>query len=162
MNYTIQIAKHLRDVHFGGNWTSVCLKEQLAGITWEQAIQQVENFNSIAALVYHMNYYVDAILQVLRRKPLTSKDRFSFDHPRITSQADWEKLVGKAYTDAENLATLIEQMPDSRLAENFYDEKYGNYYRNLHGVIEHIHYHLGQVALIKKILPQENNATKRP
>jgi len=30
--------------------------------------------------------------------------------------------------------------------------KYGNYFRNIVGVIEHIHYHLGQIVLIKKIL----------
>jgi hypothetical protein len=29
-------------------------------------------------------------------------------------------------------------------------EKYGNYYRNIHGIIEHIHYHLGQIVLIEK------------
>ena len=36
-------------------------------------------------------------------------------------------------------------------AKEFFHEKYGNYYRNLHGVIEHAHYHLGQIALIKKM-----------
>jgi len=29
---TKQLAKHFRDVHFGGNWTSVNLKDSLAGI----------------------------------------------------------------------------------------------------------------------------------
>jgi len=32
------------------------------------------------------------------------------------------------------------------------EEKYGNYYRNFHGIIEHCHYHLGQIVLIKKML----------
>ncbi len=44
----------------------------------------------------------------------------------------------------------IEQLPESKLWETFSDEKYGNYYRNIHGIIEHIHYHLGQIVLIKK------------
>ena len=162
MNYTIQVAKHIRDVHFGGNWTSVCLKDQLSGLTWIQATRQLHDFNTIAALVYHMNYYVEAISQVLRGRPLSSKDQFSFNHPPITSQADWERLVGKTFIDAENLATLVEQLPDSRLAENFYAEKYGSYYRNLIGVIEHIHYHLGQVVLIKKMLFKENKNLEKP
>src|SRR5688500_2686881 len=162
MNYTVQVAKHIRDVHVGGNWTSVCLKDQLSGLTWTQATRQVHDFNTIAALVYHMNYYVEAISQVLRGKQLSSKDQFSFDHPPITSQGDWERHVGKTFTDAENLATLVEQMPDSRLAEHFYAEKYGNYYRNLLGVIEHIHYHLGQVVLIKKILLKQDTGIEQP
>ncbi len=50
----------------------------------------------------------------------------------------------------------IEQLPESKLWETFSDEKYGNYYRNIHGIIEHSHYHLGQIVLIKKILLQAN------
>ena len=156
MNLTAQIAKHLREVHFGGNWTSVNLKENLADVTWQQATTQVYSFNTIATLVYHMNYYISAVTKVLQGAPLDAKDKYSFDHPPIRSQEDWENLLDKTWTDAENFATLIEQFPESKLGETFVDEKYGNYYRNFHGIIEHIHYHLGQIVLIKKILSQTN------
>jgi len=49
---------------------------------------------------------------------------------------------------------LIEQLPEAKLGEIFSEEKYGTYYRNIHGIIEHTHYHLGQIVLIKKILLQ--------
>ncbi len=42
-------------------------------------------------------------------------------------------------------------MPESRLGEQFVDEKWGDYYRCLHGPIEHCHYHLGQIALIQSV-----------
>jgi hypothetical protein len=58
----------------------------------------------------------------------------------------------KTWSDAEKFAALVENMPDSKLAETFVNKKYGTYYRNLHGIIEHTHYHLGQIVLIKKIL----------
>jgi len=45
-------------------------------------------------------------------------------------------------------------LPESKLSETFLDEKYGNYYRNIHGIIEHTHYHLAQIVLIKKLLLQ--------
>jgi len=60
--------------------------------------------------------------------------------------------VEKAKKAALKLADLTEALPESRLQETFADEKYGNYYRNLHGLIEHTHYHLGQIVLIKKLL----------
>jgi len=154
MNLTEQIAKHLREVYFGGNWTSSNLKENLADVTWQQATTKVYSFNTIVALVYHMNYFVSAILKVLRGGPLDAKDKYSFDHPTILSQEDWEKLLDKTWADAENFASLIEKLPESKLWEDFSDKKYGNYYRNIHGIIEHIHYHLGQIVLIKKILLQ--------
>jgi hypothetical protein len=154
MSLTAQIAKHFRDVHFGGNWTSVNLKDNLTDVTWQQATTPVYSFNTIATLVYHMNYYVSAVLKVLQGEPLNASDKYSFDHPPILSQEDWEKLLDKTWTDAENFASLVEQLPESKLWEAFSDNKYGNYYRNIHGIIEHIHYHLGQIVLVKKILLQ--------
>ncbi len=126
----------------------------MADVTWQQAITKVYSFNTIAALVYHMNYYVGAVLKVLLGEPLNASDKYSFDHPPILSQQEWEELLNKTWTDAENLSILLEQLPESKLWETFTDEKYGNYYRNIHGIIEHCHYHLGQIVLIKKILLQ--------
>jgi hypothetical protein len=154
MNLTEQIAKQIREVYFGGNWTDSNLKEHVAGMTWQQAAGKMYSFNTIASLVYHMNYYVGAVSDVLQGKPLDASDKHSFDCPPIHSPEDWEKLLDKTWTDAEHLARLIEQLPESLLWEVFSDGKYGNYYRNIQGVIEHIHYHLGQIVLIKKILLQ--------
>jgi hypothetical protein len=152
MSLTEQIAKHFREVHFGGNWTSVNLKDSLKDITWQQATTQVYSLNTVAALIYHMNYYVSAVLKVLQGDTLDASDRYSFNLPPILSQEDWELLLDKIWADAENFASMIEQLPESKLWEDFSDNKYGNYYRNFHGIIEHIHYHLGQIVLIKKML----------
>ena len=152
MNLSEQIAKHFRDVHFGGNWTSVNLQDSLADITWQQATTQVYSLNTISALVYHINYYVSAVLKVLQGESLNAHDKYSFDRPPIKSQEDWEKLLEKTWTEAKHFADLIEQLPESKLAEDLSDKKYGSYYRNLHGIIEHTHYHLGQIVLIKKII----------
>ncbi|MBX7109564.1 MAG: DinB family protein [Chitinophagales bacterium] len=154
MNLSNQIAKNYRDVYYGGNWTWVNLKDTLAGITWEQAVAKVYDFNTIAMLVYHMHYYVRVSAKVLEGGPLDGKDRDSFDVPIIGSQQEWEQLLQNMWKDVDLYAALIEQLPEQKLWETFVDEKYGNYYRNLHGIIEHVHYHLGQIVLIKKILLQ--------
>lgn len=152
MHLPTQLAKHLREIHFGGNWTVSNLKEHLADVTWQQATTQVYSFNTIATLTFHVNYYVDVALKVLEGKPLEGKDADSFAAPLVQSQEDWEKLQTKVWTDAEKFAGLVEQLPESKLWEIFVHEKYGNYYRNIHGIIEHMHYHLGQIVLIKKII----------
>src|SRR6187401_335158 len=66
MDLTSQIAKHFKDVHFGGNWTSVNLKETLSDVDWQQATTKVYSFNTIAALVYHINYYVSVVTKALK------------------------------------------------------------------------------------------------
>ena len=152
MNPTSQIAKLFKDVHFGGNWTAINLKDTLADVNWKQATTKVYSFNTIAVLVYHMNYYIGLVSNVLQGQPLDGHDKYSFDAPAIESQEDWEKLLNKIWADANDFANLIEKLPERKLDEIFIDEKYGTYYRNLHGIIEHIHYHLGQIVLIKKII----------
>jgi hypothetical protein len=152
MNISAQMAKHFKEIHFGGNWTWSNLKDNLTDITWQEATTTIHSFNTIAALTYHVNYFVAAALKVLEGGELDAHDKFSFDHPPIESQADWENLLEKTWTDAENFASLVEKLPEEKLWEDFTDKKYGNYYRNIHGIIEHMHYHLGQIVLIKKIL----------
>ena len=155
MNLPAQIAKLFKDVYYGGNWTSVNVKETLANVTWQQATTKLDSFNTIAALVYHINYYVGALIKVLKTEPLDAHDKYSFDHPPISSEKDWEDLLNKTWADAETFAGLVEQLPESKLWEDFWGNKYGNYYRNIHGVIEHTHYHLGQIVLIKKMLSND-------
>jgi len=147
-----QIAKHFSEFYFGGNWTSVNLKDTLADISWEEATTKVHNLNTIASLVFHINYYLTPVLNGIQGEPLNASDKFSFDLPPISSEGDWQNLVTRALTQAELLIAQIEKLNEAKLFEVFSEPKYGNFYRNLHGIIEHSYYHLGQISLIKKIL----------
>jgi uncharacterized damage-inducible protein DinB len=155
MNTTKQLAQHFRDVHFGGNWTFVNLKDSLADVTWQEATTKLHDFNTIATLLFHINYYVNPVLKVLQGEPLIASDKYSFDCPPITSNEDWQKLVQKVLDEAELFAQEIEKLDELKLYDVFSEEKYGNYFRNLLGIIEHSHYHLGQITLIKKMLRQK-------
>jgi uncharacterized damage-inducible protein DinB len=155
MNTPLLLAKHLREIHTGGNWTTTNLKDTLADVTWEEAKKSISGLNSIAVLTYHMTYYVGVLLKVLEGGPLDAKDEYSFQLPAIESQEEWKELVANALLNAEKAAVLIEKLPEERLFEPFTDEKYGNYYRNIAGIIEHMHYHLGQISLLKKLVRME-------
>ncbi len=158
MKISKHIAQHLRGIHSGGNWTAVNLSGQLADVTWQQATTTLDSFHTIAELVFHMNYFVRATIKVLRGGPLDAKEKHSFNCPPISSEAHWQGLVDKTLADAEELASLIENLPDEQLADPFVREQYGTYYRCLHGPIEHCHYHLGQIVVLKALLQQDSNA----
>jgi hypothetical protein len=158
MQLSSQIARHIREVHFGGNWTDVNLKNLLSNVTWQQATTPLHSCNTIAALVFHVNFFVRAVLKVLRGGPLDAHDKYSFDLPPITSQADWEDFLQQVWSDAEDLAQIVETLPEDRLWQDFDDGKYGTIYRNLTGIIEHTHYHLGQIALLKKIIAKQGSS----
>lgn len=128
------------------------MRDSLENVDWQQATRQVHSFNTIARLVYHTHYFVVAVIKVLEGGPLDSHDKYSFDHPPIQSQQDWEQFLDDVWAYASHLADLIDQLPDDKLWEIFVEEKYGTYYRNIQGIMEHTHYHLGQITLIKKLL----------
>lgn len=155
MNLPAQIANQFREVHLSGDWVATTnLKAQLSDLSWEKATTKVGSLNTIAALAFHINYYVAGLVNVFEGGSLDIRDKYSFDAPPIESQEDWEKLLDKLWSDAEKFANLVEQMPEEKLSAPFVDEKYGDYQRNIHAMIEHCYYHLGQIVLIKKILLQ--------
>lgn len=157
MQLSHQLTKHLRDVHFGGNWTTSNLKDTLAGVNWQMATTQVHGLNTIMTLVYHTHYYIAAVTKVLQGEPLNAKDAYSFDHPLLNSEEEWQQFLDGVWTAANTFADLIEQMPDEKVWSVMENEKYGTWYRNIQGIIEHTHYHLGQIAIIKKMLLSINN-----
>lgn len=148
------LAKHFKELHFGKNWTWSNLHEVLSDVTVEEANHKQGDFNTIADLAFHIHYYVDVILRVLEGGPLTGSDKESFTHEPFKTTADWEAFLAKMWRDAETMTRLIEQLPPEKLAQTFNDEKYGDYFRNLSGVIEHSHYHMGQIVILKKLLRQ--------
>lgn len=152
MDTSKQIAKHVQQLFFGGNWTCVYVQESLQDVSWEEAITPVRSFNTLATLTFHIGYFVSTVVKVLKGGPLEGHDKFSFDHPPIHSQADWQQLMDQTLANARQLTELIEGLPAEKLDQPFTDEKYGTYARNLLGIIEHTHYHLGQISLIKKMV----------
>lgn len=155
MHLPAQIAQNLRETYFGKNWTYSCMKEHLEDVTWQEAVTQVHSLNTIVTLVYHSYYYVDAVRKVLNGGPLDAHQDFSFTHPPVESAEDWSQFLDKVWTCVEECATLIEQLPEDKMWEPFAGGKYGNYYRNLHGIMEHTYYHTGQIVWVKKFLRAE-------
>jgi hypothetical protein len=155
MTRNLTIASRLREVLLDGHWiANTNYKEQILSINWQQAIQKVDSLNTIAALTYHINYYLAGLLNAFENGKLEISDKYSFDLPEIRSEAAWNKLVTDFLNNSKKFADRVEKMDDSIFDQPFIDEKYGGYLRNIEGVIEHSYYHLGQISLIRKMIMQ--------
>lgn len=147
------LASRLREVYLNGRWiANTNLQELLQDVTWEQATHKPGNLNSIAALTYHLNYYLAGLLSALETGKLEISDKYSFDLAPMESEADWQQLRSAILDNAEKFTAWVEQTNDHLLCQPFFDEKYGTYERNIEGVIEHSYYHLGQISLLKKLI----------
>lgn len=152
MKRTKQIADRFREVILNGKWiANTNYKDQLSGLTWKQATLKIGSLNTIAALTFHINYYIAGILNVFEGGSLEIRDKYSFDLTPIESQENWEELLTTMWTNAEKFANIVEHMSDNKLDKVFVDHKYGSYQKNINAMIEHSYYHLGQITLIKKM-----------
>lgn len=155
MNTPAQIAKRFREILLDGDWVAgTNYKAQLKEIDWQLALKKMATCNTIAALTFHIHYYINGVIPALQGGPLAIHDKFSFDLPPIETKKDWDELLTQLWNDVETFANLVELLPEEKLQEDFVDKKYGTYQRNLDGLIEHCYYHLGQIVLLKKILTQ--------
>jgi hypothetical protein len=153
MTRNISLASRLREVLLNGHWiANTNYKEQLQQVTWQQATQKVDDLNTIAALTFHINYYLKGLLAAFENGKLEISDKYSFDLAPIHTEADWNILLTDFLNSAEKFALKVEQMEDAIFDQPFIDEKYGTFLRNIEGVIEHSYYHLGQISLIRKMI----------
>jgi hypothetical protein len=156
MSRNITLADRLREVFLNGYWiANTNYKDQIQSCTWQQASQKNGTFNTIAALTFHINYYLNGLLNAFENGKLEISDKFSFEAPPINSEADWTILANELLNNAEKFANVVEQMEDSRFDQPFIDPKYGTILRNIEGVLEHSYYHLGQIALLRKMTLQQ-------
>ena len=155
MNLPHQLAQRFREVYLNGRWVALTnFKDQLDQTSWQQAIQKVGELNTIAALTFHVNYYLAGVIQVFEGGDLTIRDKYSFDMPEVKSEEDWKALKESLYASAAKFADHVEQMTQEQLEAVFVKEEYGNYYRSIEGMIEHGYYHLGQISIIRKMIAE--------
>jgi len=153
MQINSQIASRLREVLLDGLWiANTNFKAQITAINWQEAILKVQELNSMAALTFHINYYLDGLLRAFDTGILDIRDKYSFDVPPINSEEDWQNLVNTFLQNADSFVKRVEAMDEIQLEQPFIEEKYGTYRRNIEGVIEHSYYHLGQLAIIRKMI----------
>jgi len=153
MERSNELSKRLNEVLLNGFWiANTNYKAELEAINWKQATQKIGSLNTIAALVFHINYYLAGILHVFRTGKLEISDKYSFDMPPLKSETDWFKLKNEFLLNSEMFVNEVSKLTDTKLNETFVDAQYGSYLRNIEGVIEHSYYHLGQISIMKKLI----------
>ncbi|MDR6516096.1 hypothetical protein [Chryseobacterium camelliae] len=84
MSLTVQLAKRFREVLLDGVWiANTNFKDQLSGVTWQQATAKIGSLNTIAMLTFHIDYYIAGLVHVFEGGNLEISDQYNFDLPPI-------------------------------------------------------------------------------
>ena len=151
MKITELIAQHITEVFEGNNWTDVNIQDTLQDVDYREATTVTKaSYNTIAALLHHLSFYNDIVSMRLMGINPEIDEINGFNVPPIKSEEDWQQLKDAAFASARNLADAVQKFPEERLNE-LTVTGHSTYYKMLHGITEHAHYHLGQIGLIKKL-----------
>lgn len=155
MKITELIAGHIMQVYEGDNWTSVDIAGTIKDVNWQQAQQKTAaSPNTIASLLHHICYWNGILMQRLEGKNPLIPETNGFNVSELKSENDWNELKQKTHQSFLQLADAVKSFPDEKLS-NTYAAGKSSFYKNLHGVVEHAHYHLGQIVILKKLLQHQ-------
>lgn len=148
MKFIEAIAQHFYEVNYGNNWTDACVKDALKDVSWEQASKQIGGANTIALLLYHMDFYNMVVYDRLAgiKRHFEHEESLRSD---MTGEDDWQQMQRIYFGNVDKIHKAILAFDEASL----FEKKTANTpYKNLHGMVEHIHYHLGQINILKKII----------
>ena len=152
MNISKTIANHITDCYNGDNWTSVNIADTLKDINWQQAQQKTATSpNTIASLINHLFYWNGILLQRSMGKNPSVPESNGYDVQELKNENDWNELKEKTHLSFIQLADAVKNFPEEKLEETYAAGK-SSYYKNFQGIVEHAHYHLGQIIILKKLL----------
>jgi DinB superfamily len=147
------LARHIREIHFGNNWSDSAMQEVIKDVTWQQAVATpIPSVHSIAVLVFHTNFYLNYVHKSIKEGVYKFDHNDSFKAPPIESETDWQALLKKSWEDAEAFAKMVEKLPENLNLYEVVPPFQNSFYKNIQGIIEHNHYHLGQIVLLKKMV----------
>jgi uncharacterized damage-inducible protein DinB len=143
-----RIADQLRRVCQGEAWLGPSLKEVLAGIDELRARRRpIEGAHTIWEIVAH----VTAWMRIARERlsATTTRDHTAEENwPAMNGS--WEDVLARVERELHELEEAILAFPSERLDEVAPASEPQTFYILLHGVVQHIAYHAGQIALLRK------------
>lgn len=145
-----RIAGLLQDIYNGVPWLDVTWMGTLDKITAEKAAKKVApQWNSIWEIVNHIIRWRQNVLQRVQGS-LTKSPADNYFAP-ITNQSEkeWQNTLQDLEKSQEEWIAFLQKMNDVEL-EKIHPDNNSSYYKNIHGIIQHDAYHLGQVVLLAK------------
>lgn len=111
--------------------------------------QRIGETHNIAELIEHMiSWRAFATRRLLGDAAFQVSDAINFP----ISQ-NWDDTMKRLQQSQEDLVIAVKQFPEERLSELVPSNQFRyTYYTLLHGIIQHDVYHLGQIALLKKVI----------
>jgi len=150
MSEVSRIQEQLKRAMEGGAWHGPALLELLGETPVDLApAKPLAHAHSIWEIVLHVTAWNDAILQRVQGKEIELDAEQDWPQVKDFSESAWAATVKKLRQSYEALYAGIGKLTDAKLTEMAPGRDH-DVYVMVHGVIHHILYHAGQIAVLKK------------
>jgi uncharacterized damage-inducible protein DinB len=143
----------------GGCWHGPGLKQNLDGVTAEQAASRpIGEGHSIWEIVRHVTAWINEVIQTLDGETYQTLPAEQ-DWPPLAADdiAAWESAKAILDSSMDALCSEVMELDESKLDENVPGQEF-SYYWLLNGVVHHNTYHSGQIGILRKAFAQTASA----
>jgi uncharacterized damage-inducible protein DinB len=150
---TARIAAELRRSMKGPAWHGPALLEVLADVTPVQACARpLPGAHTVWEIALHATTWLDILHERIDGQHRDIPDAEDWQSIDDTGPAAWQRLRARLADSAERLAARIERFPDAALDAKLpgADATASSAYVSLQGIVQHVVYHAGQIAVLKK------------
>jgi uncharacterized damage-inducible protein DinB len=143
-----RIADQLKRVYEGKAWLGPSLIDILSDVSPEQAARRpIANAHSIWELLLHVATW----MRIGRERLTATKTRdYTEDENWPPMAGSWQDALATLEREERQLEQAILSFPEERLNEPAPATEPQTFYELLHGVVQHVAYHGGQIVLLKK------------
>ncbi|MGH9970715.1 MAG: DinB family protein [Pyrinomonadaceae bacterium] len=145
-----QLLDELQKIYEGDAWHGNSLGEILSGITAAKAVARpIAGAHSIWEIALHIAAWNETFTERLsggvRPEPIDGDFPFIPD----TSDEAWRRTLQRVKASQEKLIEVVGNLDEESFSKQFANRDYSLSFF-LHGIVRHVVYHSGQIAMLKK------------
>ena len=150
MNEVQRIEDQFSRAFSGDAWYGDSLTEILAGVSTERAVAHpVSNIHSILEIILHLTFTQDIMRRRIEGEDVIINGAEDLFFVETASEAEWKEAVEMLEISHQQLRKIIHNLSEADLHRKVVDRDHTVYFL-LEGLIQHLTYHAGQIAILKK------------
>lgn len=152
MSESKRVSNLYQSIYNGNPWLEVTLAHTLENVSAEQAYRKINpNLNTIWEIVNHLIQWRRNILRRVQGETVITPDHNYFVPILDSSEAAWEQSLQSLAKSQGLWSACLSDFNDADF-EKIDQNNNHNFYEDIHGIIQHDVYHLGQIVILKKLL----------
>lgn len=159
MNIKInQLIKSFQDVQSGKNWIGTNFDQKLAPLNDKAFFYKIDEKHSVAQIIAHLTTWrKETLIKIVSGEGTITDDHESnWIKNNMLIQRGKSDILKEFDSSLKELIELLKSKEDHFLDESYFDTDFNGSYPYsfvLYGMLHHDLYHLGQIALLTKLLP---------